>query len=123
MQHSKTCNAEFNGVCNLVFSFFRGTLLCVANNEWDKISKLCCMFPLMLISLLSGWVWQDRGFLYQLHVVDIAGCAAVHLVGGASALVAAIMLKPRTGRYDEGRTPNLKLGSPTNALVGMFMLW
>lgn len=68
-------------------------------------------------------MWSDRGFLYQLHVVDIAGCSAVHLVGGASALVAAIMLKPRAGRYDEGKAPNLKLGSPTNALVGMFMLW
>lgn len=70
-----------------------------------------------------GWVWSDRGFLYRLQVVDIAGCSVVHLVGGASALVAAIMLKPRTGRYDNGKTPGLTLGSPTNALVGMFMLW
>ncbi|XP_071037845.1 putative ammonium transporter 3 [Parasteatoda tepidariorum] len=70
-----------------------------------------------------GWVWTKRGFLSSLNVVDIAGCSAVHLVGGASALVAAIMLKPRLGRYENGNHSNPSLGSPTNALVGMFMLW
>ncbi|GFQ65167.1 ammonium transporter 3 [Trichonephila clavata] len=72
---------------------------------------------------LLGWVWTDRGFLSALNVVDIAGCSAVHLVGGTSALVAAIMLKPRLGRYDNEENSVLSLGSPTNALVGMFMLW
>ncbi|GFS42244.1 ammonium transporter 3 [Trichonephila inaurata madagascariensis] len=71
----------------------------------------------------QGWVWTDRGFLSALKVVDIAGCSAVHLVGGTSALVAAIMLKPRLGRYDNEENSFLSLGSPTNALVGMFMLW
>ncbi|XP_013774170.1 putative ammonium transporter 3 [Limulus polyphemus] len=70
----------------------------------------------------AGWIWRKNGFLKTLHVVDIAGCASVHLVGGASSLVAAIMLKPRTGRFDHGIEPP-PMGSPTNAMVGMFMLW
>ncbi|GFY52748.1 hypothetical protein TNIN_16201, partial [Trichonephila inaurata madagascariensis] len=32
------------------------------------------------------------------------------------------MLKPRLGRYDNEENSFLSLGSPTNALVGMFML-
>ncbi|GFS47233.1 putative ammonium transporter 3 [Trichonephila inaurata madagascariensis] len=35
---------------------------------------------------------------------------------------AAALLGPRTGRYDKG-TQLLPLGNPTNALLGLFMLW
>ena len=41
------------------------------------------------------WVWGSTGFLREMGVVDVAGCGPVHLVGGASALVATLMLKPR----------------------------
>ena len=76
---------------------------------------------------------------------DIAGSGAVHLVGGASgmslgvvfvhlfsklmclnettfpAYTAAKMMGPRLGRFDiEGDPP---MGSPTNAVIGLFMLW
>ncbi|XP_064472426.1 putative ammonium transporter 3 [Ornithodoros turicata] len=84
-----------------------------------------CVFSFLntvVFCLPAGWVWGEHGFLNNLRVVDIAGCAAVHLVGGTSSLVAAVMLKPRRGRYDHGTEPP-PMGSPTNALVGMFMLW
>ncbi|CAN8013920.1 unnamed protein product, partial [Ixodes persulcatus] len=79
-------------------------------------------FNTVVFCLPAGWVWGKHGFLNRLLVVDIAGCAPVHLVGGASSLIAALMLKPRQGRYDRGTDPP-PMGSPTNALVGMFMLW
>ncbi|XP_022248990.1 putative ammonium transporter 3 [Limulus polyphemus] len=79
-------------------------------------------FNTVIFCIPAGWIWGNHGFLRKLHVVDIAGCAAVHLVGASSSLVAALMLKPRTGRFDHGTDP-LPMGSPTNALVGMFMLW
>ncbi|XP_054711135.1 putative ammonium transporter 3 [Uloborus diversus] len=84
---------------------------------------LFSFFNTVIFSLPAGWVWAERGFLRKINVVDIAGCSAVHLVGGASALIAAIMLKPRLGRYDNDSATGHSLGSPTNALVGMFMLW
>ncbi|CAM6054185.1 unnamed protein product [Sphagnum tenellum] len=92
----------------------------------------------------AHWLWSSIGVLHQLGVVDIAGSGGVHLVGGTSgtyidarecqtnnkrmqtdivfpALVGAIMLGPRLGRWDsEGSPP---MGSPTNALIGLFMLW
>lgn len=70
----------------------------------------------------AHWIWADSGFLRLLGVVDIAGSGAVHLLGGSSAFVAAWMLGPRAGRYDNGLDP-LPLGNPTNSLLGTFMLW
>ena len=52
--------------------------------------------------------------------VDVAGCGPVHLVGGASGLVATLMLKPRQGVFDKPQEP---LPAPLKAILGMFMLW
>ncbi len=67
------------------------------------------------------WIWAPHGFLRRLGALDIAGAGAVHLVGGSSGLVATMMLKPRHGRFDKKEAP--PMGCPTNALLGMFMLW
>lgn len=55
-------------------------------------------------------------------VVDIAGSGPVHLLGGASALAAGIMLGPRLNRYDKGADAP-QMGNPINACVGLFFLW
>ena len=55
------------------------------------INFLSYVFP-------AHWIWADQGFLKKLGVVDVAGCGPVHLVGGVSALVASLMLKPRYSR-------------------------
>ncbi|XP_066969358.1 putative ammonium transporter 3 [Macrobrachium rosenbergii] len=70
----------------------------------------------------AGWLWGNHGFLRRMGVVDIAGSCGVHVCGGSSALVAARLVGPRIGRYDHGESP-LPMGSPTNAILGMFMLW
>ncbi|CAD5111269.1 unnamed protein product [Dimorphilus gyrociliatus] len=69
----------------------------------------------------AHWIWASNGFLKTLGVVDIAGSGGVHLLGAVSAIVAAMLLGPRRGRYDSQNKK--QLGNPTNALVGMFMLW
>ena len=45
----------------------------------------------------------------------------MHLVGGASALVSAWLVGPRLGRWQLTSAP--PMGSPTNALIGLYMLW
>ncbi|KAL7287899.1 hypothetical protein TKK_0017962 [Trichogramma kaykai] len=87
--------------------------------------KAYCLFSFLntiVYCMPAGWVWGDHGFLQRMGAVDIAGSGVVHLVGGASALACAMSLGPRLGRYDHGIDP-LPLGSPVNALLGLFVLW
>ena len=83
----------------IIFSFFNTIVFC---------------FP-------AHWVWGDNGWLANMGFIDIAGCGPVHLVGGVTGLVATLVLKPRQGRFDSKHAP--QMGSPTNALLGTFMLW
>lgn len=76
-----------------------------------------------LFSIPAHWVWSSKGWLYTMGVVDIAGAGPVHLVGGVTGLVATLLLKPRHGRYDSGKSRTPQMSSPTNAVLGMFMLW
>ena len=70
----------------------------------------------------AHWIWDEHGWLRKMGAVDFAGCGAVHLVGGVSGLVATLMLKPRTGRFHANSAP-IQMASPTNVLLGTFMLW
>ncbi|XP_052799138.1 putative ammonium transporter 3 [Mya arenaria] len=81
------------------------------------------MINTVLFSIPAHWVWSSKGWLYMLGVVDIAGAGPVHIVGGVTGLVATLMLKPRHGRYDGERHKASTMSSPTNAVLGMFMLW
>ena len=72
----------------------------------------------------AHWFWDDTGFLKKMGAVDVAGGGPVHLVGGVSAIVAAVMLGPRKNKFDEhGRPKQMPMASPTNVLLGTFMLW
>jgi len=85
-------------------------------------------------------VWSTYGFLSAFNTeigepfrgvgaIDFAGSGVVHLTGGATALIAAIILGPRKGRfYDEDGNP---LEEPTTfpahsvalQVLGTFLLW
>ena len=83
-----------------------------------------CLFSLVntvVYCVPAGWLWSSRGFLGKMGVVDIAGSGGVHLVGGASAFVSAWLLGPRLGRWELSDSP--PMGSPTNAVIGLYMLW
>ncbi|MGE5611977.1 MAG: ammonium transporter, partial [Bacillota bacterium] len=63
------------------------------------------------------WVWGG-GWLAQLGklagighgVVDYAGSSVVHMQGGSIALITALLLGPRIGKYDENGRPKPILG-------------
>ena len=69
----------------------------------------------------AHWIWSHNGWLKKLGAIDIAGSSAVHIVGGASGLVATLYLGPRLGCF-RGRLFN-SMASPTNVILGTFMLW
>ena len=64
-----------------------------------------------------GWVMN----LFDVGVIDFAGCGIVHLAGGVSALAGTVMLGPRKGRWtnpEEFDPHNLPL-----VVLGTFILW
>ena len=83
---------------------------------YSFINTLTYSFP-------AHWMWTEKGWLYNLGAIDIAGCSVVHIVGGSSALVATLMLKPRKGKFTNGKLNHIPMASPTNVLLGTFMLW
>lgn len=70
------------------------------------------------------WIWHSEGWLAQSGFIDFAGSTAVHAVGGWLALVGAILLGPRDGRYSKsGKINKIPGQSPVLAAVGVFILW
>ncbi|OWF54005.1 ammonium transporter 3 [Mizuhopecten yessoensis] len=80
------------------------------------------MVNTFIFCLPAHWVWASNGWLRNMGVVDIAGAGPVHIVGGVTGLVATMMLKPRHNRFVTPEKVTV-MGSPTNAILGMFMLW
>ncbi len=53
------------------------------------------LWSLLVYSVVVHWVWSDHGWLKQMGVIDFAGGYAIHICAGFSALVLAVMVKPR----------------------------
>ncbi|EXX92551.1 ammonium transporter, partial [Paenibacillus darwinianus] len=78
----------------------------------------------LIYPLAGHWVWSAGGWLGALGMIDFAGSAVIHALGGFSALAAAMFIGPRIGRF----TPDGKVNivPPSNlplASVGAFILW
>ncbi|PAV89117.1 hypothetical protein WR25_05259 [Diploscapter pachys] len=99
------------------------TIVSGAVAERAKLKSYILLGCLVILiqALPAHWVWDKRGFFYKLGVVDFAGCSAVHMVGGIIGLIATVYLKPRRKRFDEDSVH--QMSSPTNALLGTFLLW
>ncbi|CAB3392271.1 ammonium transporter [Kyrpidia spormannii] len=78
-----------------------------------------------LIYPLSGhWIWSSGGWLSRLGMEDFAGSAAIHAMGGFSALALAAVLGPRRQRF--GSDGEVNVFAPSNiplASAGAFILW
>lgn len=73
-------------------------------------------------TIIGSWGWGG-GWLSKLGFYDLAGSTFVHSVGGWAALVGAILLGPRIGKYVGGKAraiPGSNLGFAT---LGVFLLW
>ena len=73
------------------------------------------MYPIVV-----HWVWNNGGWLNKLSFHDFAGDAAVHTVGGWTALVGAYLLGPRPDRVWGQIPPAHNLGYAT---IGTMILW
>lgn len=78
----------------------------------------------IMYPLVANWVWNPNGWLAMRGFNDFAGSAAVHAMGGFSALAAAMVLGPRIGKYSkEGNSNTIPGHNLPLASVGAFILW
>jgi ammonium transporter, Amt family len=71
----------------------------------------------------GSWKWGG-GWLQSEGFHDFAGSTLVHSVGGWAALVGAMMLGPRIGKYTRDGRVNPMIGSSMPmAVIGVFLLW
>ncbi len=78
----------------------------------------------LIYPIAGHWVWSAGGWLGALGMIDFAGSAVIHGLGGFSALAAAIFIGPRIGKFAANGTANIV--PPSNlplASVGAFILW
>ncbi|MFP7569729.1 ammonium transporter [Marivita sp. S2033] len=76
----------------------------------------------VIYPLQASWKWGG-GFLDQAGFLDFAGSTVVHSVGGWAALVGAIILGPRIGKYKGGKTVPMPGSNLALATLGTFILW
>ena len=82
------------------------------------------IFCAIMYPVVANWVWNPNGWLATRGFNDFAGSAAVHAMGGFSALAAAIVLGPRIGKYKKDGKANAIPGHNLPlAAVGAFILW
>jgi Amt family ammonium transporter len=78
----------------------------------------------IIYPIVSHWVWDSRGWLFELGYSDFAGSGVVHMLGGVAALTGVLILGPRIGKYDEDGNPKTIPGhSITLGGLGVFILW
>ena len=72
--------------------------------------------------VVGHWVWGG-GWLADLGFLDFAGSTVVHTVGGVAALVGAIVVGPRVGKYAGGKINVIPGHSMPLAIAGVLVLW
>lgn len=82
----------------------------------------CTLFVSLSYPITGSWKW-GYGWLDRLGFYDFAGSTIVHSVGGWGALVMAILLGPRLGKYVNGRAVAMSPSSLPLAAIGVFLLW
>lgn len=118
-------------VFNLIFCATAATIVSGAMAERTKFSAYCiysAVISLIIYPIEAHWIWGG-GWLSQLGFHDYAGSCAIHMVGGIAALVGAIFLGPRIGKYVRDKNEKvIKVNaipghSITLGALGVFILW
>lgn len=121
------------GISFDVFFFFQAifaatcaTIVSGAMAERTKFFSyvaFCLVATTVIYPLIGHWIWGGGFLASVIGFRDFAGGTAVHAVGGFCALIGAIMVGPRNGKYKNG-VPRAIPGHniPLGAL-GVLILW
>lgn len=121
-----------NFVFNLVFCATAATIVSGSMAERTKFSSYCiysAVISAVVYPIEAGWIWNSNGWLAKMGFHDYAGSTAIHMVGGIAALIGAIFLGPRIGKYVVDKKTGKKKAkaipghSLTLGALGVFILW
>ena len=118
-------------VFNLVFCATTATIVSGAMAERTKFLSYCVysgIISAVIYPIEAHWTWGG-GWLAQMGFHDFAGSNCIHMVGGISALIGAMILGPRIGKFvrdKDGKVTKVNAfpghNIPIGAL-GVFILW
>ncbi|MEL7141361.1 MAG: ammonium transporter [Cyanobacteria bacterium J06554_3] len=113
------------------FAGTAATIVSGAVAERVKFSSFI-IFSVLLTAICypitAHWVWgggwlSEIGFLGGTGFSDFAGSTVVHSVGGWAALMGAIFLGPRIGKYQNGSVNAIPGHNMSIATLGCLILW
>ncbi|HPB81745.1 MAG TPA: ammonium transporter [Spirochaetota bacterium] len=110
----------------VVFAATAATIVSGAMAERTKFVSYL-IYSLLISAVIypiSGhWIWGG-GWLSTMGFIDFAGSTVVHSVGGWAAMMGAILLGPRIGKYTAAGKPKAIPGHNIPlAALGVFILW
>uniref|UniRef100_UPI0040488BD9 ammonium transporter n=1 Tax=Polaribacter sp. TaxID=1920175 RepID=UPI0040488BD9 len=110
-----------------IFAATAATIVSGAIAERMKLGSFM-IFAILYVGLIypiaGSWKWGG-GFLQSLETpfYDFAGSTLVHSVGGWAALVAVWLLKPRIGKFKDGKLQAIPGHNIPLATAGVLILW
>ena len=109
-----------------VFCATAATIVSGAMAERTKFNMYLvysAVISLLIYPVEGHWTWGG-GWLSEMGFHDFAGSAIVHSVGGVLALIGAIALGPRLGKYSKDKQSRAIPGhNLALAALGVFILW
>ncbi|MCX8130793.1 MAG: ammonium transporter [Clostridia bacterium] len=124
---------QFGLSVEVYWMFQAAFAVAVATIVSGAVAERMKFLPYMVFSFLATaviypvaghMVWNPDGLFAKMGMLDFAGSAAVHSVGGWASLAAVLVLGPRIGKYKKDGSANVIQGhSIPLAALGAFILW
>jgi len=130
--------SDFTSYGSWMFQFaFAATAATIVSGAMAERTKFSAY--LIYTAFISGliypfvvhWAWDVNGWLTAFTddpfmangYIDFAGSGVVHMVGGTAALVGAIVVGARKGRFDGNAKAVTKPHNLSLGVLGVFILW
>src|SRR5207244_736844 len=120
---------EIPGAAGYLFEVvFAGVSLAIVWGAMAERAKLWVYFAFgvyftLVYSVVSHWIWDPHGWLFQLGMQDFAGSTVVHYQGALAALAGALLLGPRIGKFGhDGRANPIPGHNMPFAVLGTLIL-
>jgi Amt family ammonium transporter len=94
----------------------------VGRMKFKAYALFILLWGLLVYNPIAHWVWGQGGWIAGLGALDFAGGTVVHVSAGVSALVAAVILGPRSARREHRANGERPHNVPL-VVLGASLLW